>query len=266
MSDVHFVGAGPGAVDLITLRGKMLLERADVIIYTGSLVNPLLLECAKKTCVTHNSACLTLDAVIRLMEEAVAKGFEVVRLHTGDPSLYGAIREQIDRLNRLGISWDICPGVSSFCAAAAVLGVELTLPAVSQSVIITRYEGRTGVPAAESLTSLAVHGATMVFFLSIGMVDTMREDLISSGNYSADTPAAIVYKATWAEQKVLRGTVGTLGEMARSSGIKKTALVLVGNVLGDDYELSRLYAPDFSTEYRQGIMPQGGQDTAKEGA
>ncbi|MHB9292087.1 precorrin-4/cobalt-precorrin-4 C11-methyltransferase [Hollandina sp. SP2] len=264
MSDIHFVGAGPGAVDLITLRGKMLLERADVIIYTGSLVNPLLLEWAKKTCITHNSAYLTLDAVIRIMEEAVTQGFEVVRLHTGDPSLYGAIREQIDRLNSLGISWDICPGVSSFCAAAAALGVELTLPAVSQSVIITRYQGRTGVPAAESLASLAVHGSTMVFFLSVGMVDTITEDLISSGRYSADTPAAIVYKVTWAEQKVLRGTVGTLSEMVRFSGIKKTALVLVGKVLGDAYELSRLYAPDFSTEYRQGIQPHI-EDNKKEG-
>jgi precorrin-4/cobalt-precorrin-4 C11-methyltransferase len=264
MGDVHFVGAGPGAVDLITLRGKMLLERADVIIYTGSLVNPLLLEWAKETCVTHNSAYLTLDAVIRIIEEAVTQGFEVVRLHTGDPSLYGAIREQIERLNRLGISWDICPGVSSFCAAAAALGVELTLPAVSQSVIITRYQGRTGVPAAESLASLAVHGSTMVFFLSAGMVDAITEDLISSGSYSADTPAAIVYKVTWAEQKVLRGTLGTLSEMARSSGIKKTALMLVGKVLGHEYELSRLYAPDFSTGYRQGIPPHL-EDTKKEG-
>jgi precorrin-4/cobalt-precorrin-4 C11-methyltransferase len=265
MSEVHFVGAGPGAVDLITLRGKMLLEQADVIIYTGSLVNPALLEYAKDRCVTHNSAYLTLDEVIHLMEEAVTQGFEVVRLHTGDPSLYGAIREQIDRLNRLGISWDICPGVSSFCAAAAVLGAELTLPAVSQSVIITRYQGRTEVPAAESLASLAVHGATMVFFLSAGLIAAMQEDLLASGSYTADTPAAIVYKATWAEQKVLRGTLGTLREMARSSGIKKTALVLVGDVLGDEYELSRLYAPDFSTEYRQGNLPQEGH-TAQEGA
>ncbi|MDR2394544.1 MAG: precorrin-4 C(11)-methyltransferase [Treponema sp.] len=252
MGEVHFVGAGPGAVDLITLRGKMLLERADVIIYTGSLVNPLILDVAKETCVTHNSAYLTLDEVITLMVEAVNRGFEVVRLHTGDPSLYGAIREQIDRLNRLGIAWDICPGVSSFCAAAAALGVELTLPSVSQSVIITRYQGRTEVPAAESLASLAVHGATMVFFLSAGMVDTITADLISSGSYSADTPAAIVYKVTWAEQKVVRGTVGTLNEMAQAAGITKTALVVVGKVLGTEYELSRLYAPDFSTAYRQG--------------
>ncbi|MDR3115514.1 MAG: precorrin-4 C(11)-methyltransferase [Treponema sp.] len=265
MGDVHFVGAGPGALDLITVRGKMLLERADVIIYTGSLINPGLLTFAKKTCVTHNSAYLTLDEVIRLMEEAITKGLEVVRLHTGDPSLYGAIREQIDRLKERGISWDICPGVSSFCAAAAALGVELTLPAVSQSVIITRYQGRTAVPAAESLSSLAVHGATMVFFLSVPMADTISEDLISSGSYSPDTPAAIVYKVTWAEEKVLRGTVGTLSEMAHASGIKKTALVLVGKVLGADYALSRLYAPDFSTEYRQGLVSPGTDATKEEG-
>jgi precorrin-4/cobalt-precorrin-4 C11-methyltransferase len=257
MSEVHFVGAGPGAVDLITLRGKMLLERADVIIYTGSLVNPLLLDFAKNTCVTHNSAYLTLDEVIGIMAEAVGKGFDLVRLHTGDPSLYGAIREQIDRLNVLGIAWDICPGVSSFCAAAAALGVELTLPAVSQSVIITRSPGRTPVPARESLTSLAVHGSTMVFFLSAGMVDTLAADLISGG-YAEDTPAAIVYKVSWPEQKIVRGTIGTLSTMAQ--GITKTALVVVGNVLGNEYELSRLYAADFSTAYRQGLLPQ---DTPK---
>jgi precorrin-4/cobalt-precorrin-4 C11-methyltransferase len=259
MSEVHFVGAGPGAVDLITLRGKMLLERADVIIYTGSLVNPLLLDFAKKTCITHNSAYLTLNEVIGIMAEAIGKGFELVRLHTGDPSLYGAIREQIDRLNVLGIAWDICPGVSSFCAAAAALGVELTLPAVSQSVIITRSPGRTPVPAKESLASLAVHGSTMVLFLSAGMLDTIAADLISGG-YAEDTPAAIVYKVSWAEQKILRGTIGTLSTLAQ--GIKKTALVVVGKILGNDYELSRLYAADFSTAYRQGIPPHAA-DTQK---
>ncbi|MDR2633098.1 MAG: precorrin-4 C(11)-methyltransferase [Treponema sp.] len=264
MGEVHFVGAGPGAVDLITLRGKMLLERADVLIYTGSLVNPLLLDFTKETCVTHNSACLTLDEVIDRMAEAVSRDLEVVRLHTGDPSLYGAIREQIDRLNRLGIAWDICPGVSSFCAAAAALGVELTLPSVSQSVIITRYQGHTGVPASESPASLAVHGSTMVFFLSASLLDTIAADLISSGSYSVDTPAAIVYKASWAEQKVLRGTLGTLHEMAQSSGITKTALVLVGKVLGTEYALSRLYAPDFSTAYRQGSASVPKADTKKE--
>jgi precorrin-4/cobalt-precorrin-4 C11-methyltransferase len=254
---VHFVGAGPGAVDLLTLRGKRLLEGADVVIYAGSLVNPALLEYAKDRCVTHNSAYLTLDEVIRIMEEAVRAGREVVRLHTGDPSLYGAIREQIDCLNSRGISWDICPGVSSFCAAAAALGVELTLPGVSQSVIITRCPGRTAVPAGESIASLGAHGATMVFFLSAGMIAALRDELLASGSYSADTPAALVYKASWAEETLRRGTLGTLEDMAL--GVNKTALVLVGKVLGDGYERSRLYAPDFSTAYRQGLLPQGGQ-------
>jgi precorrin-4/cobalt-precorrin-4 C11-methyltransferase len=243
-------------VDLITLRGKMLIEQADVLIYTGSLVNPLLLDWAKKTCVCHNSAYLTLDEVIRIISCAVKHKLPVVRLHTGDPSIYGAIREQIDRLNELGISWDICPGVSSFCAAAAALGVELTLPAVSQSVIITRAPGRTPVPDAQSIASLAAHGATMVLFLSAGMVAAVSADLISGG-YAEDTPAAIVYKASWPEQKVLRGTVGTLHALARSYGIEKTALLVVGSVLGNDYELSRLYASDFSTAYRIGKDPQG---------
>jgi precorrin-4/cobalt-precorrin-4 C11-methyltransferase len=248
MSTVHFVGAGPGAPDLLTLRGRDLLEQAAVVIYAGSLVNPALLEYTKKGCEIHNSAEMTLDEVIAVMATASEQSKEIVRLHTGDPRLYGAIREQMDRLKALGISYDICPGVSSFCAAAAALEAEYTLPGVSQTLIITRAEGRTEVPEGEKLSALASHGATMVLFLSAGMLEKVSEELIKGG-LPPETPAAIVYKASWPEQQVLRGTVRTLAKLGSA---EKTALVIVGNVLGDEYELSRLYAPDFTTAFREG--------------
>ena len=251
MSAVHFVGAGPGAPDLITLRGKELIGRSDVIIYAGSLVNPALLDWAKPGAEIHNSAFMTLDEVIEVMKEAHSVNKETVRLHTGDTSLYGAIREQIDRLNELNIPWDICPGVSSFCAAAAALGAEYTLPGISQTVIITRAEGKTPVPDKEKLSSLAAHGATMVLFLSANMLDKVSKELISGG-YLPETPAAIVYKASWPEERVLRGTVGDLASLGEIEKIEKTAIVVIGNIIGDeDYELSRLYAPDFSTGFRE---------------
>jgi precorrin-4/cobalt-precorrin-4 C11-methyltransferase len=247
---VHFVGAGPGAPDLITLRGKELIERADVVIYAGSLVNPALLDYSKPGAEIHNSALMTLDEVIEVIKDANRENKEIVRLHTGDPSLYGAIREQIDRLNELNIPWDICPGVSSFCAAAAALGAEYTLPGVSQTVIITRVEGKTPVPVKEKLSSLAAHNATIVLFLSAGMLDKVTDELISGG-IPPETPAAIVYKASWPEERVLRGTVGTLASLGDAEKIEKTALVIAGNILGSDYELSRLYAQDFSTAFRE---------------
>ncbi len=247
---LYFVGAGPGAPDLITLRGKTLLEQADVIIYAGSLVNPALLDYAKQDCRIYDSAKMTLDEVITAITEAHTQGKTTVRLHTGDPCLYGAIREQMDRLAALGIAYESCPGVSSFCGAAAALQAEYTLPGISQSVIITRMAGRTPVPPKESISSFAAHGATMVIFLSTSMLEDLSQELIQGG-YRQDTPAAIVYKATWPEQLVLRGTVGTLAAMASAHGITNTALILVGDFLGSDYELSRLYAADFSTGFRQ---------------
>lgn len=247
---VDFVGAGCGAADLITLRGKRLIENADVIIYAGSLVNPELLQYAKAECEVFNSAYMTLDEVISVMENAENSGKKTVRLHTGDPSLYGAIREQMDRLDKLGIDYDICPGVSSFCGAAAALKAEYTLPSVSQTVIITRMAGRTPVPELESIESLARHGSTMVIFLSTRMLDKLSERLIEGG-YSADTPAAIVYKASWEDEKVCRCTVGSLAETAAKNGIEKTALITVGNFLGNDYELSRLYDASFETGFRK---------------
>lgn len=247
---VHFVGAGSGAADLITLRGKALLEAADVVIYAGSLVNHELLGYARTECEIHNSATMTLDEVIAVMERAENSGRTVVRLHTGDPCVYGAIREQMDRLDALGIAYDVCPGVSSFCGAAAALRAEYTLPDVSQTVILTRMAGRTPVPESESIESLAAHHATMVIFLSTGMLEELSQRL-TNGGYKPDTPAAIVYKATWADEKVCRCTVGTLAQTARENGITKTALITVGDFLGDVRSLSKLYSPDFETEFRK---------------
>lgn len=247
---VNFVGAGSGAADLITLRGKRLIESADVIIYAGSLVNPELLNYAREGCEVHNSAKMTLDEVIEVIKHAEQRGLMTVRLHTGDPSLYGAVREQFDRLSALGIEYEVCPGVSSFCGAAAALKAEYTLPDVSQSVIITRMAGRTAVPERESIESFAAHNATMVIFLSAGMTTELSERLIRGG-CSPETPAAIVYKATWDDQKIVRCTVGTLPKAAEENGISKTALITVGNFLGNDYSLSKLYDDSFSTEFRR---------------
>lgn len=247
---VHFVGAGSGAADLITLRGAKLLKEADVIIYAGSLVNPALLDMAKDNAEIHNSAAMTLDEVISVIQEAERLGKTTMRLHTGDPCIYGAIREQMDRLTDLGIQYDICPGVSSLCGAAAALKAEYTLPDVSQSIIITRMAGKTPVPEKESIASLAAHGATMVVFLSTGLLKELSQELIIGG-YAPNTPAAIVYKATWPDEKVMRCTVDTLVDTAKQNGVTKTALIIVGNCLEGDYSLSRLYAADFSTEFRE---------------
>ncbi len=248
---IHFVGAGPGAPDLITLRGKNLLERADVVIYAGSLVNPALLGYAKEGCDIYNSASMTLEEVINVMEAAERDGKETVRLHTGDPSVYGAIREQMDCLDERNIPYENVPGVSSFCGAAAALHAEYTLPGVSQTVILTRLEGRTPVPEKERMASLAAHGASMAVFLSAGMTNELSKELIEGG-YPPQTPAAIVYKATWPDEKVIRTTVGGLAKAAKEAGIQKTALILVGGFLGDSYERSKLYDPQFSHEFREG--------------
>ena len=248
---IYFVGAGCGAADLITVRGAELLKKADAIIYAGSLVNPALLNNAKTGCEIFNSAEMTLDEVIAVMESMEKNGKLTVRLHTGDPSLYGAIREQMDRLGALAIPYEICPGVSSFCGAAAALRAEYTLPSVSQSVIITRMAGKTSVPERESIRSFASLHATMVIFLSAGLTQSLQNELIAGG-YEAETPAAIVYRATWPEEKIVHCTVGTLHAAATESGIKNHALITVGDFLGTDYELSKLYDPAFTTAFRQG--------------
>lgn len=249
---IHFVGAGSGAADLITVRGKKFLEEADVIIYAGSLVNPQLLDYAKNGCRIYNSAKMTLEEVLEVMFEAEKEEKMTVRLHTGDPCLYGAIREQMDVLDEKQIAYDYCPGVSSFCGAASALDLEYTLPNVSQSVIITRMAGRTPVPEKESIESFAAHHATMVVFLSTGMLEELSERLIAGG-YAPDTPAAIVYKATWEDEKSFLCTVETLAETARENHITKTALMIIGDVVAHhSYDRSKLYDPGFTTEFRQG--------------
>jgi precorrin-4/cobalt-precorrin-4 C11-methyltransferase len=249
---VHFVGAGPGAIDLITMRGHKLLSKADVIIYAGSLVNKELLNYAKEEAEIHNSAHMTLEEVIEVVKEAEKEKKDVVRLHTGDSSIYGAIREQIDILESLNIQYDVVPGVSSFCGAAASLNAEYTLPNVSQSVIITRMEGRTPVPERESIRSFASHNATMVLFLSSGLTEELSKELIAGG-YDKETPVAVVYKATWPDEKIFRCTVENFPKIMKENDINKTALILVGNFLGDDYERSELYNPEFTHEFRKGI-------------
>lgn len=246
---VHFVGAGSGAVDLITVRGMRLLEKADVIIYAGSLVNPELLTYAKAECEIYNSATMTLEEVIEVMKLNRCK--EIVRLHTGEPSIYGAVREQMDILAEEGIEYDSCPGISACFGAAASLNVEYTLPEVSQTLIITRMEGRTKVPKMESIESLAAHKASMAIYLSAGMLDELSERLVKGG-YPSTTPVALVYKATWPQEKKFICTIESLAQVAKENNITKTAIVLVGDVIsGANYDRSRLYAPDFETEFRK---------------
>ncbi|MFI3207517.1 MAG: precorrin-4 C(11)-methyltransferase [Eubacteriales bacterium] len=248
---IYFIGAGPGAVDLITVKGARLLKEADTVVYAGSLVNPELLEECKSTCQIHNSAGMTLQEVMKVLIGDDGDDKVIVRLHTGDPSIYGAIREQMDILNEQNLAYEVVPGVSSFCGAAAALKVEYTLPAVSQTVILTRMEGRTPVPEKEKIRLLASHQATMVLFLTSSLIKELVVELMEGG-YSVDTKAAIVYKATWPEQRVYRTTVGELEACAKENHITKTALIVIGNVLGDEYELSKLYDESFTHEYRVG--------------
>ena len=248
---VHFVGAGSGAPDLITVRGQRLLMEADVIIYAGSLVNPALLDDKKEGCLVFDSAKMTLEEVLDVMRDAEKKGLTTVRLHTGDPCVYGAIREQMDLLEAAGIPYDSTPGVSAFCGAAAALDMEYTLPGISQSVVITRMAGRTPMPEKESIESFAAHGATMVIFLSTGMLKELSARL-TAGGYDPQTPAAIVYKATWPEEEKYICTVETLAQTAAEHNITKTALIIVGDAVAQSgYERSKLYDPSFTTEFRE---------------
>ena len=247
---IHFVGAGPGAKDLITVRGSVLLARAGMVIYAGSLVNPALLEYARAECEIHDSSKLTLEEAVALMRLGAEKYDTVVRLHTGDPSLYGAIREQMDALEAMGLEYEVVPGVSSFLAAAATLKKEYTLPGVSQPLILSRLSGRTPVPESEALERLSAHGASMALFLSAGMLTALSERLIAGG-YVPETPAAIVYKASWPDEKHIMGTVKDLPEMGVELEIKSTALVLVGGFLGRPYDRSKLYDPGFSHGFRK---------------
>lgn len=248
---IYFVGAGCGAADLITVRGMNLLKEADVIVYAGSLVNPQLLDYAGEGCQIFNSATMTLDEVMDVMVKATEEGKKVVRLHTGEPSIYGAVQEQMHVLDEKGLSYESCPGVSACFGAAASLNLEYTLPEISQSLIITRMEGRTPVPKKESIESFAAHGASMAVYLSSGMMEELSLRLIDGG-YSSDTPAAIVYKASWPDEKKFICTVGTIAETADANGIKNLAVVLVGDVISKSgYALSKLYSADFETGFRK---------------
>jgi len=247
---VHIVGAGPGDPELITVKGQRYLREADVVIYAGSLVNPALLELCKQEAEIHNSASMTLAEVVAVIEAAEQKGQMTVRLHTGDPSVYGAIQEQMDAFSKKGIAYDIIPGVSSCFATAAALKQEYTLPGISQTVIITRNEGRTPVPEAEKLRSLAKHQATMCIYLSITMLDRVVAELIAGG-YAPDTPIAIVQRASWPEEKIVRGTLATIVKDIEGKNIDRTAMIVVSRCLGANYELSRLYAPEFSHMFRE---------------
>lgn len=247
---IYFIGAGPGDPELLTIKGKKCIDRADVIIYAGSLVNEQVIETRKPEAKVYNSAYMTLEQVLKVMEESAGAGLSVARVHTGDPSVFGAIREQMDALDKMGIPYTVIPGVSSFLGAAASLKKEYTLPGVSQTVILTRMEGRTSVPEREKITELAKHRATMVIFLSVGMIEELCEMLCTS--YDEDTPAAVVYKATWEDERIVRGTLKDIAGKVKEAGITKTALTVVGNFLGNDYELSKLYDKTFTTEFRQG--------------
>lgn len=249
MAQVHIVGAGPGDPELITRKGYRLVSEADIVIYAGSLVNPEILQACKEGCEIHNSAMMNLDEVLAVMKKGAAEGKSIVRLHTGDPAIYGAIQEQMDALDELGISYDVTPGVSSFLATAAALKQEYTLPNVSQTVIITRMEGRTPMPPKEKLALLASHEATMCIFLSVQMIDKVVEELIGGG-YAKETPVAIVVKASWPDQRIIRGTLETIADIVAKEGVLRQAMIVVSKVLDSDYELSKLYDKGFSHMYR----------------
>ena len=248
---VHFVGAGCGAKDLITVRGKEHIEKADIIIYAGSLVNKELLSYNTKNAEVYDSAYMTLDEVLNVIRDGEEKGLYIVRLHTGDPALYGAIKEQMDELNKYDIEYDVTPGVSAAFGAAASLKAEYTLPEVSQTLILTRMSGKTLVPEKESIKSLASHNATMAIYLSASLAKDLQKELLAGG-YSEDTPAAACVKVSWDDEKIYRCTVGTIAETTEKNNIKKTCIYIIGDSIDPkSYDKSRLYAADFSTEYRK---------------
>ena len=249
INKVHFVGAGPGDKELITLKGYKLLSNADVVIYAGSLVNPALLEYCKEGCEIHNSAYMNLQQITDVMEKGIKEGKSVVRLQTGDFSIYGSIREQVEELNKIDIDYDCTPGVSSFLGASSALGVEYTVPEISQSVVITRMEGRTPVPEKESIESFAKLQTSMVIFLSVQEIEKVVDRLIDGG-YPETTPIAVVYKATWPDEKIVKGTLQDIAEKVKENNITKTALIMVGEFLGKEYNNSKLYDKDFKHEYR----------------
>ncbi|WP_437130945.1 cobalt-precorrin-4 methyltransferase [Peptostreptococcus russellii] len=253
MEKIYFVGAGPGDKELITLKGYKLLSKADIVIYAGSLVNPELLDYCRKGCLLYDSATMSLEEIIEVMSEGASQDKLVVRLQTGDISIYGSIREQAEELKKFNIEYESIAGVSSFLGAAASLGIEYTVPEISQSLIITRMEGRTPVPELEKLELFAKHKTSMVIFLSVQGIEKVVEKLLEGG-YSESTPVAVVYKATWRDEKTVSGSLSDIVAKVKSEGIKKTALILVGDFLGDEYNYSKLYDKSFSHEYRKATI------------
>ena len=251
---VHIVGAGPGDPELLTLKGRRLLSEADVVIYAGSLVNEELLKFCKPEAEIYNSVQMMFEEVLHIITLAEKAGKTTVRLHTGDPSIYGAIQEQMDAMTARGIEFDVTPGVSSFLAAAAALKQEYTLPGITQTVIITRRGGRTPVPDTESLKKLAQHQTTLCIFLSINLLDEIKRDLMSAG-FKSSTPVAVVYKASWpGEEKVIRGRLDTIVKQVKGANIDRTALIIIGHCLNSEkesYQMSNLYSPKFSHMFRQ---------------
>jgi precorrin-4/cobalt-precorrin-4 C11-methyltransferase len=254
-STIYFIGAGPGDPDLITIKGHRIIAMADVIIYAGSLVNPQVFAHCRSTASIHNSAMMDLSAIIAVMQEAHQKGLMVARVHTGDPSIYGSIREQIEELDKLHITYEVIPGVSSFTAAASVLAKEFTVPEISQTVICTRFEGRTPVPELERIDLLASHQTSMAIFLSVHMMTDLVTQL--TRHYKPSTPVAVIEKATWPDQRVVRGTLADIAQQVSAADIRKTAMILVGDFLGDDYHNSKLYDTHFTHEYRKGSSTCG---------
>lgn len=252
MAKVIFIGAGPGDPELITVKGKKVIESADILIYAGSLVNKAVLKGHKENAMIYNSAGMNLDEVLEVMKEAAAKNQVIARVHTGDPSIYGAIKEQMDALDDMGIDFEVVPGVSSFCGAAAAIKKEFTLPEVSQTVILTRVEGRTPVPEKESLESLASHQASMAIFLSVGMIDKVVDRLMKS--YKGTTPIAVIQKATWEDEKIVIGTLDNIADKVKEADITKTAQILVGDFIDCNYAKSKLYDKHFTHEYRKAVQ------------
>lgn len=246
---VIFIGAGPGDPDLITVKGRNAIEKADIIIYAGSLVNKDVLDVRKEDSVVYNSAVLNLDEIIEIIKEGINEGKVIARVHTGDPSIYGAIGEQIRELQNNDIEYEIIPGVSSVFGTASVLERELTLPEISQTVIITRPEGRTPKPKEESIASLSRHEATMCIFLGVGMIEKVVDELLVG--YNENTPIVVVKKATWDDQEIIEGTLNDIVEKVKSANITKTAMIIVGDVLNPgDFTPSKLYDVNFKHEYR----------------
>ena len=248
---VYFVGSGPGDPSLITLKAKELLEQADVIVYSGSLLNPKILENKKRDAVLHDASLIDREKIYQLLRDSIQEGKLAIRFHDGDPGLFSAIREQIDKLERDGIQCKVVPGITAILGAAAAMNLELTLPGNTQTLIITRAELRTSVPPRERISELAKHGATMALYLSVHLIAEVVKEILKSGVYTNETPAAIVYRATWEDEKIIRGTLGDIAKKTKEAKIIKTAVIIVGDVIAPKkYEFSKVYDAGFTHGYR----------------